>query len=318
MRKFYLAIASCVALVAFMGFSASAFANDVFDSDCAADPDAFELSNFTIDTPDSQYQYEVSGITGTGRACGSRIHNDFAQGIFPGVETLNDTASIKNAAGVKVNAAPSADLPKGSYIGEAQVDALTWIWFFGDAQPVSNSALTLRVEDRDDPITPPGTGFWLAPDCPANSLACYRGKSDTGHGWIWVVEAGNGSTTLTIGRFYNDVSGEPAGLTEIDFFSLCGYAGDVGGISCGDDSDTSKWLQKNGTATTKCNYRRAGIGRYTVSVTNLAGATTAPVTARNSWKKRTTSSRSIGDVSISPTQPQPMCLVPRLRPDPTR
>ncbi len=282
MRKLYLAIAS-ITLVAFMGFSASAFANDVFDSDCAADPDAFEVTNFTIDTPDTNWEHRVSGIVGSGLGCGSRIHNDFAQGNYPGVETLNDLAIIQNPPGVTNNVAPSADLPKGTYVGEARVDALTWIWFFGDAQTVEDSELTLRVEDRDDPITtPPGpTGTFGMPDCPASAIACYRGKSSTGHGWTWVEENADGTTTLTIGRFYNDISGEPAGLTEIDNFSLCGYGGDVGGISCGDGSDPSKWLQKNGDSSGRGSAE--GNGDFTVTMTNRAGQTTAPVTAHVNW-----------------------------------
>ncbi len=300
MRKLYLLVASCVALVAFMGFSATALANHVFDSDCAADPDAFEVTKFTIGTPDSKVEHKVSGIVGTGLTCGSRIHG-LGLGDFQGVETLNDLAIIQNPPGVENNAAPSADLPKGSYVGEAQVDALTWIFVVGGALPVSDSVLTLRVDDRDDPITPPG-GTWGSPDCPADAITCYRGKSDTGHGWTWVEDNPGGSTTLTIGRFYNDVTGEPAGLTEIDNFSLCGYAGDVGGISCGDGSDSSKWLQKNGddsvfqrppVPTNGHNeypdnisiYCRGGLGMYTVTVKNRAGATTDPATSCVRWRR---------------------------------
>ena len=290
MRKFYLGIASCVALVAFMGFSASAFANHLYDSDCAADPDAFEMSNFTIDTPDSNIEYYVSGVTGSGRACGSRIHG-LGLGDFQGTETLNDIAVIQYPPGVEVNQAPSAKLLRGRYIGEARVDALTWIWFFGGAVPVDNSELTLRVEDRDDPITPPG-GSWGSPDCPANSLACYRGKSDTGHGWMWVLEDADGGLSLTIGRFYNDVTGAPAGLTEIDYFSLCGYAGDVNGISCG-ESWRGRWLQTNGVSSLRahpqdsiCGERPGipeGAGTYTATVTNRAGQTTDPVRTWVRW-----------------------------------
>ena len=310
MRKLYLLVASCVALVAFMGFSASAFANDVYDPDCAADPDAFELTNITFDTPDTHKSWAVSGVVGTGLACGSRIDNDYALGNYPGVETLNDIAVIQNPSGVRNNAAPSAALPRGSYVGEARVDALTWIWFFGDAQTVTNSELTLRVEDRDDPITPPGAlnPTWGMPDCPANSLACYRGKSDTGHGWTWVVENADGSTELTIGRFYNDVSGEPAGLTEIDYFSLCGYAGDVDGISCGDGSDSSKWLQKSG-----CGYERYGLvwgdPTYTVTVTNRSGAVTPAVEFNAGWWRI---------VAFSPKPGPSYCMIPGLPPAPAR
>ena len=282
--KLYLAIASCIALVAFMGFSANALANHVFDSDCAADPDAFELTNFTIDTPDSHVAFEVSGITGTGRACGSRIHNWNIIDGYVGEETLNDLAVIQNAPGVLVHAAPSVNLPKGTYVGAAEVDALTWILL--NAAPVSDSQLTLRVDDRDDPITPPG-GFWGSPDCPADALACYRGKSDTGHGWTWVKENADGSTELTIGRFYNHATGEPAGLTEIDFFSLCGYAGEVGGISCGDGADPSKWLQRNGAASIGIPPGSAdcssGRGIYSATAINLSNQTTPEVSACVTW-----------------------------------
>lgn len=309
-RNIYLAVASCVALVAFMGFSASALADHVFDSDCAPDHE-FAVTDFNINTTDSNISYKVSGISGTGLTCGSRIHDWDAKGGYLGVETLNDIAVIQNAPGVLVHAAPSADLPKGTFLGEAQVDALTWIG--GTAVPVSDSELTLRVEDRDDPITPPDGVLWGSPDCPADALACYRGKSDTGHGWTWVEEDADGSTTLTIGRFYNHATGEPAGLTEIDIFSLCGYAGTTKGTECGDGSDPSKWVQKNGAPSDSHLIGRGddkdnrltdsigiallppcfkGTGTYTVTVTNrgdpladppIPPQTTDPVSACVEW-----------------------------------
>ncbi len=276
-RKIYLAVASCVALVAFMGFSSTAFADHVRDPDCAATGNAFALTGFSVDTPDSHVASEVSGVTGTGLACGTAIHGNPANPFDPpmGEETLNDRADIQNPPGVAVNAAPSTDLPDGSYIGSAVVDAATWVFFLGGAVFLDNSAVIMRVDD--DP----------AADCPAGSLACYRGNTETGHSWVWVEEDASGRTTLTIGPFYNDITGSPAGLTQIDDFRLCAYAGAVGGNSCGDGSDSSKWLQKNGAASVgvppgspRCNQGR---GVYTVTVTNKAGDTTDPVSSCVPW-----------------------------------
>ncbi len=71
MRKIYLAVASCIALVAFMGFSATALA--VPDPSCDGDPynnDAV-VHDFAITMTDSNVAGEVSGLSGSGLACGA-------------------------------------------------------------------------------------------------------------------------------------------------------------------------------------------------------------------------------------------------------
>ena len=74
MRKFFLALASCIALVAFIGFSATAMAIAI-GPDCDGDPynNDFAVHDFTLVTPDSDVEHTVSGAAGEGVACGTEI-----------------------------------------------------------------------------------------------------------------------------------------------------------------------------------------------------------------------------------------------------
>ncbi len=119
MRKFYLAIASCVALVAFMGFSATAYSANIVDPDCDGTPNNndFVVNNFGIVTANSDVAGEVSGMTGSGAACGTVLQDNFLDcGSSPyGHETLNDYALVKSPPGVEVNS--TAGLQTGRNVG---------------------------------------------------------------------------------------------------------------------------------------------------------------------------------------------------------
>ncbi len=306
MRKLYLVVASCVALVAFMGLSATAFA--VIDSDCV--PNDVEIQGFTVTSLDSSVSGEVSGINGAGRACGSEIENG-GPGEFPGEGTLFKRADITIPAGVVVAEAPSAQIPVDSYVGEAQIDVLFWADFglltvatdIPDLQP---SLITRPKSECQAERNALGDG-----GSEADIVACYYGEI-TGFfhfkEWNWVVDDGNGELTLTIGEFHNLTQTHvSAGLTEIDRFDLCAYAGTVGGNSCGDGSEPSKWTQKNGDVSEgygwlpgytrglpiptslhrvlfSCDYgSNKGRGIYTVTATNRDGQTTDPVSSCVSW-----------------------------------
>ncbi len=306
MRKLYLTVASCVALVAFMGFSTSALA--VNDPDCV--PNDLEMQDFTVTSPDSGVAGEVSGINGAGRACGSEIF-DGGPGQFPGEETLFERADITVPPGVVVAEAPSAQIPVDSYIGEAQIDALTWADFglFTVATDIQDTQPALIVRPKSEcqaQRNALGDG-----GSEADIVACYYGEV-TGlvhaEAWNWVVDDGSGSLTLTIGEFHNLTQTHvSAGLTEIDRFDLCAYAGTVGGNSCGDGSDSSKWMQKNGDVSEgrgwlpgytpgisiptmlrsvlfSCDYgMNKGRGIYTATAKNMDGQTTDPESSCVSW-----------------------------------
>lgn len=284
MRKLGLCLFSCMALVAFMGLSAPALADHVYDPDCEQYNHEVAIFDFAVTTPDSNFGDEVSGITGSGLVCGSRIHNGWPWEHI-GAETLYERADVVNPPGVQVHEAPSDDLPDDSYAGSANVDILSW----------ASGTYPLFVPDQDAAmeVDTPGAGT----DCPTGARACYKGVTSglvSGHNWNWVTQNQQGRYTLTIGPFYNDTTGEPAGLTEINSFSLCGYAGAVGGNSCGDGSDPSKWMQKNGSRSVVSPIGPGspacgnGNGIYTVTATNYAGQTTPAATACVPWVRPAT------------------------------
>ncbi len=106
----------------------------------------------------------------------------------------------------------------------------------------------------------------------------------SGHNWLWVTE-NTGSYTLTIGEFHNNTNEEiPAGITKVSDFKLCGYAGSTGG-ACGDDSDESKWMQKNGTSPfgdeTTCTDI---LGRWYVHAVNRAGKVSDSANVLSRWQ----------------------------------
>ncbi len=308
MRKIYLALVSCVALVAFMGFGGSAFA--VVDPSCDGDPynNDFAVHDFTLDTPDSHVAGDVSGVSGSGLACGTEISGTWLAPV--GAGTLNDNADILAAPGVKVN--PTAGMPVDSYAGAAVINSASWAPIFG--------ALIIPDVHSDLTVAPIGTADQVetcayeaaqavgGPE-PGEIVACYRGTTDPtalvkGHNFSWQTLAPDGRYTLTIGRFYNDLLAHPAGiegvkagLTHIKEFTLCNNIGapitpGIGG-QCGTSSDP--WIQKNGIMSTPINksplqYCPRDAGLYTVTVTNKAGETTGPVSSRVIWTRGSTGS----------------------------
>ena len=297
MRKLYLLVASTVALVAFMGFSATAFAtavdpscdlgHDHGDADGPYNNDA-AVHGFTLETTNN-ISGAVSGITGSGLACGTEIGgNLFPIGGHTGEGTLNDNVDIVAPRGVKVN--PTADMEVGSYVGGAIILSATWM-------PVVHAAIIPTLIDFS--VAPIGTSdqpqtcAWEAARAvgglePGEIVACYRGTTDPdeiiqGQNFNWQTLGPDGRYTLTIGRFYNEViphnPGEEfvvAGLTDIRELMLCDRVGAPIGPGTGGEcgSGTDPWVQKNGSC---------GLAAYKVTVTNKAGEETEPVYAQINW-----------------------------------
>ena len=243
MRKLFLALISCAALVAFMSLSATAFANHKETSDPACLQEygnQFGIYDFNVATPDSEWEHVNSGVTGNGIACGTVIdgihEGDVPWEDWPGAESQFVRADIENPHGVAVE--PTAGMEQGAYVGNGVVGVLTWL---GPNIPLSLAAapFNMTVDNSE------GT------DCPADAIACYRGDVEhpilQGHSWVWVTRWESGScnnpinpyacwprTKLTIGEFYNDLTFTPSGLTNIQEFNLCARAGAVGSTDCGE------------------------------------------------------------------------------------
>ncbi len=304
MRKLYLLVASCVAVVAFMGFSATGFANHIQEPACAGNNNAFEVLDFSIDT-ENNVVGAVSGLTGQGIACGTALddllenanplgphwlHGCGANGQTPleGVESLNDRALIGVPPGVEIN--PSDNLNTGDgnqgdfgdYVGNASINIASC---FLRSVSTQQAVLYAETNNGDD-------------DCPDSAIACYYGVSPLGYNYSWVEIVGKGPRyQMTIGPFH--ALADESGLTRIHNFTLCGYAGSS---SCGNGMDLSKWMQKNGDGIVSNSghslWTRGGIdgwiprcnagiegnrGVYTVRVTNKANQTTAPVSSCVRW-----------------------------------
>lgn len=280
MRKLSLLIATCTALVAFMGLGGQALADTNVDPDCDGNPydNSFQVRDLNMGTPDSNVSGRVSGIVGSGLACGIAIGGNTLFHSIHGEETLNHNAIIRTPPGVEVN--PGANIQNGAYVGSAQVRVASWGpslagSFFLD---IDNAVLKKAANGEGDCA---GTGAILC--LRGDGSAIVFGITVIGHNYSWVTIDGSGMYTLTIGRFYNDTFPDrKAGLSKIRDFRLCAYAGAVGGSACGNSSQP--WLQKNGDASApNCSN---GNGIYRVRVNrgdNGSNGTTPEVTKCVEW-----------------------------------
>ncbi len=266
MRKFYLAIASCVALVAFMGLSATAFG--LADPRCEAEPggNQQEILDFTIDTPDSRYQGDVSRLTGGAYACGSDISPGWG-----GEGSLNNHADIGLPPGFQVS---DTDLvPVGSRAGTARVKMLYHHPFFGtanyedgeDGTGVLTQTFTADKAECQNELDTQIKGATPGNE-PGSSgiIVCLKSTSPSGWGWQWNVRDADGKSWTTIGPMHADYGVDP-GLTYVKL-ELCAYLGAVGSADCGSEENGDQFQQKNGWKS----YRvcdNAGRGIFTVTAT---------------------------------------------------
>ncbi len=282
MRKLFLALASCAALVAFMGFSATASANHIVEADCDLEVGGdgpynndFAVHDFEITFPDSMVEHEVSGLIGRGVMCGSAVDSMLGPdwnfdncgdpGSNPpvGVESFLNEVEVTVPPGVIMNA-EGFGVP-GAYLGDANANAISCTL----REVLPNQAVTTTAKVNE---TNP------ADDCPDDPsvITCMLGNSALGYAYMWHTVTGQDSQgrdlyTLTIGPFHSLVG--DAGLTKLNFFTFCAYAGVVGGNECGTaDSNPDGWLQINGDAAAPdCNGGAGPEGIYTARAKNNLG-----------------------------------------------
>ncbi len=307
MRKFYLAIASCVALVAFMGFSANAFAShSVQDPDCSAVGNPQEMVDFSISTPDSSVANEVSNLVGSAYACGSSLETVWLiETCLGGDSTLNNHADIGLPPGFTVS--DSDSVAQGSYAGSAKINVLYNA--FGTACVFSPDVPVILSTDNKAGCENERAIEIVGAVPQGDIVACLRGTSPAGVGWQWNVTDADGKSWTTIGPMHTPQGIEP-GLTYVNL-DLCAYIGDTGAWdalgTCGTEENGDQFQQRNGDPSpAACNNGRDEDGNlvdtqgegdpelvydglFTATVTNEAGETTTtdpPASSCVSWYRQ--------------------------------
>lgn len=250
-------VMSCMALVAFFGISASAFA--LVDPACDGEPYNNDpaIHEFSIGTPDSPYAHDESKMTANAVICGTELTPGFG-----GESSRYETASVSLAPGVEIT--NTANIPVGSYTGKAFVNLL-YHGPIGTPYFAPNVPSTLRV-DRPGPLT----------DCPADAVACHRGSNFLGHNWSWTTVDQDGNYKITIGKTYG-LAGIAPGITYINL-EMCKNFGQVNGSTCG--SSSNPVIQYNGDPSAlNCPGRGTGVvksrnGIYTARAKQYGGTKT--------------------------------------------
>ena len=278
-RRTYLAIASCVALVAFMGLSTSAYG--AIDPHCEAIGNPIAIDEFTIDTPDSNQAYEASTIHGRAYACGSEIT------LFGGGdETLYNHADVGVPPGVQI--ANSDSVLVSSFAGDATVNVLYRAVgvpiFQGGVLSVMETAPKSECQNElDEEIVGATPG-----NLPGSEIvACLKGTNPLGTNWNWSVRDAGGKLWTTIGPMHG-LGGIAPGLTFVDM-NLCGYYGDVGGTTypddCGSEANGDQFQQKNGHASAPdCNGGAGPLGIYTLTATREDATVTPEASSCVAWE----------------------------------
>ncbi len=266
LRKTYLAIASCVALVAFMGLSSTAYGLD--DPHCAGIGNPTAIDEFSITTPDSNVEHQVSGVHGSAYACGSNLT------LFGGDGTLYNHADIGVPPGVEI--ADSDLVPNGSYAAGASTNVLyraVTPFFQGGVPSVVTTAPKPGCQNElDNEIVGSTPG-----NLPGSVLvACLYGENPLGNNYNWSVRDADGKLWTTIGPMHGIAGIEP-GLTFVDM-NLCGYYGPVGIEECG---TSGQFQQKNGDASEPDCLNGNGI--YTVTATMENGTVTPGASVCARW-----------------------------------
>lgn len=262
-------------------FSAPANASHIRDPACQGYPypNNLRVYGFSVDTPDSLWAGEVSGVEAWGIACGPALHRE-ASGCGPdgqsppeGYESLNVRIDMEMAPGVEINS--TDNLEEGAYMGIASGNAM--VCAGPDTQILSGGMAIRAKRDRA------GT------DCPqaAEVIACYRAfatySSGSGYSYSWVTQLEDGTLYLTTGPVHISapIRVEGAGFTRFQT-RLCAYAGGPATTACGDSS--RPWVTKNGWASYP--FCDEGTGIFAVTVTNAIGDTSPTSLACVEWAER--------------------------------
>ncbi len=307
MKRLSLITGTVIALTAFTAFSAPAFADDAprFPSpECDGDPynNDFGLRGLTITSIDSNVSGEVSAIQSTGVACGTFIGGNGVRHLLPpeyhppvGQDTLNNNARINTPPGIEINPTNpegNPDVNVGRYVGKVDIAGIAAWGPFGMGvlfPDFPDSVMRVdRLSDceRENKILVGGA-------VQGKIISCYRVDGVLAgvisiYNWIWTVDLGSGNYTLVVGPlFYNSTPWVivDSGLTKIENFTICGYAGDMGDIGqdgeCGDGSQPDLWIQKNGNPSApNCDN---GNGIYTAKLYNQSGDISPQAEACIEW-----------------------------------
>ncbi len=238
MRKFCLAIASCVALVAFMGLSGTAFG--LADPRCEADGNPTEILDFSIDTPYTGLAYKVSSFEWGAYFCGSEIFDDFDGA------TLYNHFDMRIPLGVDI--ADSGLVPRYSDAGIGVMNALyedySLAWFTEnvDTYVMTDEKYVCRSELRNRIVG------WTPGNEPGSEIvSCLMASNYIGANMIWVVRDADGGLWLTFGPMYGYGEGTSFTYLKLQF---CAYYGDpsVVGVECGSEENGDQWQQRNGSS----------------------------------------------------------------------
>ncbi len=275
MRKLYLVVISCVALVAFMGFSASAQAEPLIEPGCAGAGNPIEILDFSIVTSSNQ-AYEVSDLLGQAYACGSYAGGqNTGDPPFFGAETFVNHATIVVPPGFEV--ADSDLVTEGSYAGIA-IPKFLLHTEEGYAGYVGGAPVVITTDDKDECRREIAEEIVGKVPPSGDMITCLRGEvpGGTGGNWSWFVrDPETGQQSFTIGPMHTPDPRIDPGLTYFEL-GLCDYFGEVGGDECG---DSGQWQQKNGSG---CSLTK-GFGDFTATTTREDKQVTPEALSHVAW-----------------------------------
>ena len=271
----------------------------------------FLIHDFKADTPDTHRAWRTSTLTFNALVCGTSL------GRFrtpdEGSGTLTDHVDIMEPPGAWTEyTGPRSGIPRHSYAGKIKGRVATYDE--NGVPRIEETTATLTVDrlrprrlgdplpqnadscnrEAEEGLVQPAYTFGLI-------IACFAVKSEEGspvkwHGSAWGALSSTRDCNemfcptrayITLGPIYNNGDPDkPAGLTEIEELTICGYAGRVNGTECGSRNERRRSLHRNGTPSAPdCGN---GNGIYDVTATNKDGKVTpsrdaTPVTACVEW-----------------------------------